>query len=100
MNMPGFSAAASLYQGPAYSRTPGAQSGQTDPAVISQLSISGILGRIGRFLCGAGCGQTYSQCLDTCEGTIDNPQGSGHCTICDQQHKACREGCNATRIPD
>ena|SRR5437762_1940872 len=100
MNMPGFSAAASLYQGPAYCQPLDSHSGRTDPAVISQLSISGIIGHLARWLCGAGCGQTYSQCLDTCEGTIGGPQGSGHCTICDQEHKACREGCNATRVPD
>ena len=101
MNMPGFSAAASLYQGPAHYQAPGSHpSGAADPAVIAQLSISNIIGRIGRFLCGAGCGAAYSDCLDTCEGTIDSPQGSSHCTLCDQQHTACRQGCNATRISD
>lgn len=69
--------------------------------IISQLSlnpfpISTGAGLFGGLFCRLRCEMAYSDCLDTCEGTLDNPKPSMNCVICDQQHTECLKGCGAT----
>jgi hypothetical protein len=99
MNMPGFTAEASLYKtGGSYQRAEPRAYGVGVQNVISQLSAGGFAGSrggglFGSWWCTLGCELAYSVCLDGCEGTLDNPKPSGNCVICDQSHRACLQGC-------
>jgi hypothetical protein len=100
---PGFTAEASLYEmrghydGTAMS---GYRKGQRE--VISQFKGSVFqrpLG-VGVFdpiedcrICRQGCETAYSACLETCEGTVGSPIGSSHCITCDENYRACLQGC-------
>lgn len=44
--------------------------------------------------CKQGCETARSACLETCEGTWENPKPSSNCTICDQDYRACVQGCS------
>jgi len=102
MNMPGFTAEASLYKTSGRYQPVGAQGySNGEPGVISQLGGGrfpgshglGTFGDFGRWLCRFWCEITYSSCLDGCEGGPGGPMGSMHCTICDQTYRACVQGC-------
>jgi hypothetical protein len=102
MNIPGFTADASLYQtSRRYQGVYAQRYGSAKQRVISQLAVdrfSGLHGvglsrDIGGWLCRLWCGITYSACLEGCEGTPENPKGSTHCIICDENHRACLKAC-------
>jgi hypothetical protein len=104
MSMPGFTADAALYksrgswQSANRQRYPGRAN-----KVFSQLSfnpfpISTGSGLFGGFFCRLRCEMAYSSCLDTCEGTLDNPKPSLNCVICDEQHTECLKGCGSTLL--
>lgn len=44
--------------------------------------------------CKSGCETAYSKCLDTCEGTWENPKPSRHCLICDENYQRCLDRCS------
>ena len=46
------------------------------------------------YTCKQGCETARSSCLNTCEGTWENPRGSTNCTLCDQDYRACMAGCS------
>jgi hypothetical protein len=102
MNIPGFTAEASLYPtSRRYQATAARGHGCRDERVLSQLSINRfggtrsarIFGGIGDWLCRFWCNSAYSVCLDGCEGTLDNPKPSLNCVICDENHRACLKAC-------
>jgi hypothetical protein len=39
--------------------------------------------------CIQGCGSAYDSCLKSCEGA-----GSLHCVTCDEEYRACLDGCS------
>lgn len=43
--------------------------------------------------CRDSCERARSACLDTCEGTIDNPKPSRNCMLCDDDYRACMRIC-------
>jgi hypothetical protein len=103
MSMPGFTADASLYKtkgrwATVQDRSLRAASSQ---AVRPQLGIDpfrssaslGLFGGWGSWLCRLWCDVAWRSCLDTCEGTWENPKPSLNCVICDQQHTGCLKGC-------
>jgi len=45
-------------------------------------------------ICIQGCDSAHSACLETCEGTWDNPRPSKNCIVCDEQYNACIQGCS------
>jgi hypothetical protein len=102
MIIPGFTAEASLYQTSRRYHAVDAQ-GQCGgkQSVVSQLSVDrfggshgvGVSRDIGGWLCRLWCHITYSACLEGCEGTPESPKGSTHCTICDENHRACLKAC-------
>jgi hypothetical protein len=66
--------------------------------VISQLKGSvfhtargrGVFGPITDYWnCIQRCGSAYSSCLESCEGA-----GSLHCVTCDEDYRACLDGCS------
>jgi hypothetical protein len=69
-------------------------------AVVSQLAGS-VFGRIGGRLgtiadywpCRDACAQARGACLETCEGTWENPKGSTNCIICNDDYQRCMQGC-------
>jgi hypothetical protein len=102
MNLPGFTAEASLYQtSRSYQLIAARRQNGGVGRVISQLSIyrfagtrsAGILSDIGGWLCRFWCNSAYSACLDGCEGTLDNPKPSLNCVICDEKHRECLNAC-------
>ena len=102
MSLPGFTAEASLCQTSRRYQVIDAQGHSGgEQRVISQLSVgrfdgmrsAGVLGDIGGWLCRFWCNSAYSVCLDGCEGTPESPKGSTHCTICDENHRACLKAC-------
>jgi hypothetical protein len=44
--------------------------------------------------CRNGCEIAYSKCLDTCEGTPENPKPSRNCLICDENYQRCLDACS------
>ncbi|MGH7801530.1 MAG: hypothetical protein ACREOW_13055 [Thermodesulfobacteriota bacterium] len=71
--------------------------------IVSQLAGSGfsrprgggVFGGLGDYwVCKSGCEATYSACLDTCEGTWENPKPSRNCLICDENYWACLQACS------
>jgi hypothetical protein len=46
------------------------------------------------WICIQGCESARSACLETCEGTWDNPKPSRNCIVCDEQYNACVQGCS------
>src|SRR5262249_21172146 len=101
MNLPGFTAEVGLYsrrgRHHATSRHRQGQQG-----VVPQLK-GGVFHRPGGgvfgtiedyYVCKQACDSAYSLCLNSCEGTWDNPKGSTNCLICDQDHNACVQRCS------
>ena len=105
-NIPGFTAEASLYKTSSHYQSVAMRAcNRCGQKVISQLAIdpfrvstgSGLFGGIGRSLCRGFCYIAWVLCLDGCEGTPENPKGSTHCIICDENYRACLKGCSPTR---
>ena len=104
MKMPGFSAEASLCKTSGHYHCMATRGSSEDPReVLSQLKgsvfhrprLGGVFGTIeDYFTCKQGCETARSACLDTCEGTWENPKPSSNCTICDQDYSACLQGCS------
>jgi hypothetical protein len=103
MNMPGFTAAASLYKmSGGYPLAETRACGGRTQDVIAQLAVGrfpgahggGGFGIFGGLWCKLGCEIAYSVCLDGCEGTLDNPKPSLNCVFCDQAYRACLQGCD------
>lgn len=104
MKMPEFSAEASLGRATGrYHCTATRGSGKERREVVSQLKGSVFhrphLGRVfgtieDYWTCKQGCETARSACLETCEGTWENPKPSRNCTICDQDYSACVQGCS------
>lgn len=44
--------------------------------------------------CRNGCETAHSTCLDTCEGTPENPKPSRNCLICDDNYQRCVDACS------
>lgn len=106
MKVPGFTAEASLYKTvECYHSVAMQDYGDCGQKVISQLLIDpfpvspgfGLFGGIGSSLCRGFCYVVWALCLEGCEGTPENPKGSTHCTICDENYRACLKGCSPTR---
>jgi hypothetical protein len=101
MNMPGFTADATLYKTRGRWQSVNRQRYSSEAnRVFSQLSFNPFptstgAGLFDGLFCRLRCEMTYSSCLDTCEGTVDNPKPSLNCVICDQQHKECLKGCGS-----
>jgi hypothetical protein len=51
-------------------------------------------GLSGYWECRNGCEIAYSRCLDTCEGTPENPKPSINCLICDDIYQSCVQACS------
>jgi hypothetical protein len=51
-------------------------------------------GLSGYWECRNGCENAYSKCLDTCEGTPENPKPSINCLICDDVYQSCVQACS------
>src|SRR5262249_18542316 len=103
MNVPGFTAEASLhaeygqYRGSSQRAT--SRRRQLRPQVRGGIfrgpRAGGGLGTIDDYYtCKQACETARSQCLDTCEGTLDNPKPSLNCVICDNNYSACLQGCS------
>ena len=100
--MPGFTAEASLYKTSGCYQSVATQAyNNRRQKIVSQLSIGPfpisyileLLGDFGSSLCRGFCYIVWASCLEGCEGTPQNPQGSTHCIICDQNYRACQQGC-------
>jgi len=104
MKMPGFTAEASLYKTSGHYHCMAIRGySQGRREVISQLKGSvfhrplggGIFGTIEDYwTCKQSCETAYSACLETCEGTVGSPIGSSHCITCDENYRACLDGCS------
>lgn len=102
MLIPGFTAEAALQRSGQYWRR--ASTGDHDRGpVMPQLRgsafhrprTSGTFGTIeDYYTCKQGCETARSSCLNTCEGTWENPRGSTNCTLCGQDYRACMAGCS------
>jgi hypothetical protein len=46
------------------------------------------------WVCTEGCETAHSKCLDTCEGTWENPKPSRNCLICDDNYQRCLRNCS------
>lgn len=44
--------------------------------------------------CRSGCETAHSKCLETCEGTPENPKPSRNCLMCDQNYQRCVDRCS------
>jgi hypothetical protein len=44
--------------------------------------------------CKSGCDTAHTACLNTCEGTWENPKGSTNCIVCDQNYNSCMANCS------
>jgi hypothetical protein len=103
VSMPGFTAEASLYRVSGRYQSVGMRDySNGGQRVISQLSIDpfpvldgfGLFGDLGSSLCRGFCYIVWTSCLEGCEGTPENPKGSTNCIICDQNYRACLQGCS------
>ncbi len=101
MKMPGFTAEASVYKTSGnYDYIAMSCYNKRGREVMSQL-MGGIFDSprgggtfgLGDWECINGCEAAYSACLDTCEGTLDNPKPSRNCLICDDIYRACLQAC-------
>jgi hypothetical protein len=55
----------------------------------------GASGGLGDYwVCKSGCETAHSKCLDTCEGTWENPKPSRNCLICDENYQRCLNACS------
>jgi hypothetical protein len=55
----------------------------------------GASGGLGDYwICRSGCETAHSKCLDTCEGTWENPKPSRNCLICDENYQRCLRACS------
>ena len=104
MRMPGFSAETSLYtSGHRYRRAPATGGAPRPQNVRAQLKggggfhrPGGGLGTIGDYwTCKDKCETAKWACLETCEGTLDNPKPSRNCLLCDDDYNACMRGCTS-----
>ena len=99
MRMPGFTAelATGRTSGQYRFTRTGAGARRAVSAQLGGRVFGGRVGRLGTlgdyWPCRDACYRTYSSCLDTCEGTLANPQGSSHCIICDDNYQRCLSGC-------
>jgi hypothetical protein len=97
MNTPHFTAEVSLYQTKAHYWPAGARGCCHGTQTIRpQLFIDPfriIVRQVGTAVCRVFCEAQYSGCLDTCEGTIDNPKPSRNCLLCDERHASCLQVC-------
>ena len=99
MKLPQFTAERALYR--STRQYAGGRRGGTPSEVVSQLMGSrfsrwpgGVFGTLGDYwTCRDACGRAHSACLDTCEGTWASPKGSTNCIICDDDYRACLQGC-------
>src|SRR6266545_5339616 len=103
MKIPGYTAEASLDRTSGqyhYTTIRGDSMGRRE--VIAQLRGSvfhrprggTVFGGIGDYwVCRDACARTRSACLETCEGTWENPKGSTNCIICNDEYNACLQGC-------
>jgi hypothetical protein len=104
MKMPGFSAEASVCQmrgrygcsvTNSYNKRGREVVSQLKRSVFRRFTGGGVFRTIEDYwICKQACESAYSACLATCEGTVGSPIGSTHCTICDQDHQACLQGCS------
>lgn len=46
------------------------------------------------WVCKNDCETAHSKCLDTCEGTVENPKPSRNCLICDANNQRCLDRCS------
>jgi hypothetical protein len=46
------------------------------------------------WVCKNSCETAHSKCLDTCEGTPENPKPSRNCLICDDNYQRCLRICS------
>lgn len=46
------------------------------------------------WVCKNDCETAHSKCLDTCEGTVENPKPSRNCLICDRNYQRCLDQCS------
>jgi hypothetical protein len=51
-------------------------------------------GLSGYWECRNGCEVAHSRCLDTCEGTVEDPRPSRNCLICDDIYQSCVQACS------
>jgi len=102
MRMPGFSGGSSLYTSTHRYRRGATPDGvHRRYGVSAQLMgggfhrpIGGTFGTLEDYwTCKAGCEAAKSACLDTCEGTWENPKPSRNCWLCDDDYNACMRGC-------
>jgi hypothetical protein len=98
VNIPGFTAEASLYHMHRHYHCIARSGFNTErQEVISQLQDSVLPARGGGVFgpiidiwnCIQGCESAYSSCLESCEGA-----GSLHCVTCDEDYRACQDGCS------
>jgi hypothetical protein len=97
VKIPGFTAEASLYHMHRHYHCLTSGSNTERREVISQLKGSvfparggGVFGPIiDIWNCIQGCESAYDACLRSCEG-----YGSLHCVTCDEDHRACLDGCS------
>ena len=100
MRLPGFSGEMSLYVSSRHYRAVGGarQAHGVSAQVIgggfhSPLGAGG-LSTVGDALtCKQGCAAARATCLDTCEGTWENPKPSRNCWLCDDDYRACVSRC-------
>lgn len=104
MKMPGFSAEASLYKTivqydgvivRGYSKRRREVVAQLVGSVFHRPRVGGVWGTLEDYWpCKESCETARSACLDTCEGTWENPKPSRNCLLCDSDYRACLQGCS------
>lgn len=96
MHLPGYTAEASLRGSrvlPHQQRMIGRGGGRGEVTPQLPLDPSKYVRQLGRDVCRTVCNVLYSGCLDSCEGTIDNPKPSRNCLLCDDRHNSCLQVC-------
>jgi hypothetical protein len=102
MKIPGFTAESSLYKMSACYQSVAVRGYSNEGLkVISQLSIDpfpvshglGLFDDIGSWICRGFCYLVWAHCVEGCEGTWENPKPSLNCVICDENYRACLQGC-------
>jgi hypothetical protein len=99
MKMPGFNAEASVYKmrggyhcvaTDSYSKRGRGVVSQLKPGVFHRFTGSAVFGTIEDYwVCKQACESAYSACLENCESV-----GSIHCVTCDENYRACLDGCS------
>ena len=73
----------------------GSAGGETTGGPSGGGSGGGASGGLGDYwVCKDGCETAHSRCLDTCEGTWENPKPSRNCLICDDNYQRCLRVCS------